>query len=563
MKHLITILLACILTACSSWVSVKKVEVGTEKGRRYHLPMTIVKVEPSPTGNGEFTIGHEAVADPSQLYAIGTGSFLATNNTIIETSNGLLTSVSLDGDATAVAKAASDAALTVNKEKRKAKEAEKTAAKAAAITEKSNKETAIATWKGTVKTAENTVAATKREIQVVLDTNTFREEKIKGLKDGELKTLQGEIATIEVSDLSEEDKKSEIILLQGKVDVLQGVILKEENAIETANRALIGTRSRLLGEENALASLTEQHADWAPFLTNEVMNTVQVDVVHQSKAPRSHRIWGPVYYRLVDNYDHKANTGSVKLVALTYGQSGDDQRSFQSMIPITPANRPPVGSVSATGAGKTTVTPAELKSGVPIKHTKEIELIVPGSISFTSLPGNVDVCARYLSVDVVAENNKQVKFKCAAGDLKEGEYRLNYRYQVGGTEFSQERFYNVEVAAPAQVSPPILGIQGEQKVSCDNILTTDIKSEFSSKVSLVPGSVKVFPKPASGPVGPPRANTIALNIEDGTKLSISWLQKLEMGAYKIAFDLIYKVGDENESLHQVIFFAVDECSDDS
>lgn len=124
------LLLAGLNTGCSTFLDSELAGTFTDgrEGQVYYLPMPVLMVTPKTDGTMDVTV--EYIPDPSKKYVLRAKSLISDYTLDVRTSNGILESVSLDSDASAVAKSATEASLAIaDKAYTAAKEAREAKAK--------------------------------------------------------------------------------------------------------------------------------------------------------------------------------------------------------------------------------------------------------------------------------------------------------------------------------------------------------------------------------------------------------------------------------------------------
>lgn len=102
--------LASTLAGCTVLVTSEPAK-ETSHGQVYYLPRPVIVVTPKPDGTAEVAV--EYLPDPTKQYVIRTTALVSQYSLDVKTKNGMLESVALTSDATAVAKAAVDASAAV------------------------------------------------------------------------------------------------------------------------------------------------------------------------------------------------------------------------------------------------------------------------------------------------------------------------------------------------------------------------------------------------------------------------------------------------------------------
>lgn len=118
------------LSGCASWVDGDRwTKENPKQGFHYFLPVASFKATPQAGGTVKFE--KQLLPDPDEHYVLRPGSFLAAYRFEIKTTDGLLTSVQFNPNATAVAAAAAKATGDLGKAYFDAAQAKKTADAAA------------------------------------------------------------------------------------------------------------------------------------------------------------------------------------------------------------------------------------------------------------------------------------------------------------------------------------------------------------------------------------------------------------------------------------------------
>ena len=107
---LLSLIATSSMAGCATFVD-SDIATDDEKGYVYYLPLPVIVVTPQTDGTA--TVEVEYLPDESKAYTLRARSLVSSYTLDVQTTNGMLKTVSLDADTAQVAKTAIDAAATV------------------------------------------------------------------------------------------------------------------------------------------------------------------------------------------------------------------------------------------------------------------------------------------------------------------------------------------------------------------------------------------------------------------------------------------------------------------
>lgn len=197
-NHTLNILLSLVIIALSGCTTTMGGGQATERasGLRYYLPAPHVIL--TPKSDGTVTVEVKYLPDPNNAYTLNLKSYLSNSTFDITTSNGMLTSINLNSDSSAVPSSAVTAIEELEKENLKAKDTENKAKQQKADTRKSS-----------INTLANSIREQKEKIELLEDEQAFYQNNPQYSKAEELTKVK--------FDLSQE--KLKLKQLEGRLTV--------------------------------------------------------------------------------------------------------------------------------------------------------------------------------------------------------------------------------------------------------------------------------------------------------------------------------------------------------
>ena len=271
-----------VLSACSTKIDVRKVKETDRKtpGIRYALPKPVLTV--TPQADGGVVGAWDYLPDADNTYAIEASSVWASHKLEVAVADGLLTELTYNPDATAVATGAVDslgaATKTILDDKIKERETERTDA-----------ETAARAWKTARDALANEAARVEKELAIARAKETAQKEE--GDKPENISATRIEIAKLEAE--------------------------------------LIIHKQRLAEFESTPLAVRDKDA---PTLGGQEDKRTPPDAFPT--------VFGPVSYRIEEKVDSQGRPVSVRLVPV-FGPGGETQTAWPTSKIPPPRGSPP------------------------------------------------------------------------------------------------------------------------------------------------------------------------------------------------------------------------------
>jgi hypothetical protein len=183
------------LSGCTTMMGGGKATENS-KGLRYYLPAPHIIL--TPKSDGTVTVEVKYVPDPNNAYTLNLKSYFSNSTFDITTNNGMLTSINLNSDTSAVPSSAITAIETLKKEDLKTKDAEN-----------KTKQQKADTRSTAINTLANTIREKKEKIELLEDEERFYQNNPNHSKSEELTKVR--------FDLSQE--KLKLKQLEGRLTV--------------------------------------------------------------------------------------------------------------------------------------------------------------------------------------------------------------------------------------------------------------------------------------------------------------------------------------------------------